>query len=60
MPEVRVTMFENPIEVPEDEVEVLRVQGLLHEETSPAAETTVEPATRPAAKATAKKAGDQS
>lgn len=53
---VRVTMFEDPIEVPDDEVEVLRAQGLLHEE-----EAAPEPAPRPAAaKAAAKKDGDQS
>lgn len=53
MPKVRVTMFEDPIEVPDDELEVLRAQGLLKEE--PAAE----PAPRPAAaKTTAKKDGE--
>ena len=53
MPKVRVSMFPDPIEVPDDEVEVLRSQGLLKEE-APA-----EPAPRPAAtKATAKKDGE--
>ena len=32
MPLVHTTLFENPIEVPEDEVEVLRNQGLLRGE----------------------------
>lgn len=31
MPKVHVTLFPDPIEVPEDEVEVLRAQGLLVE-----------------------------
>ncbi|NUQ95290.1 MAG: hypothetical protein HOY79_01565 [Streptomyces sp.] len=52
MPKVHVTMFEDPIEVPDDEVEVLRAQGLIHEEAAP------EPAPQPAAaKASPKKAG---
>jgi hypothetical protein len=50
---VRVTMFEDPIEVPDDEVEVLRSQGLIHEEAAP------EPAPQQsAAKASPKKAGE--
>lgn len=61
MPKVRVTMFPDPIDVPDDEVEVLRSQGLLNEE--PAAgpvELAAEPAPRAAAsKAAAKKDGDQ-
>ncbi|MGW3196347.1 hypothetical protein ACWDBD_17510 [Streptomyces sp. NPDC001118] len=53
MPKVRVTMFEDPIEVPDDEVEVLRAQGLLKEDAA------AEPAPQPtAAKATTKKAGE--
>jgi hypothetical protein len=56
MPKVRVTMFEDPIEVDDDEVEVLRSQGLLHEEAA-----TAEPALRSAAsKPAPKKDGDQS
>lgn len=53
MPKVRVTMFEDPIEVPDDEVEVLRVQGLLRDEPEPQA-------ARPAAKSAPKKDGEQS
>ncbi|RPE39744.1 hypothetical protein EDD90_2761 [Streptomyces sp. Ag109_O5-1] len=36
MAQVHVTMFEDPIEVPDDEVEVLRVQGLIREAPAPA------------------------
>lgn len=56
MPKVRVTLFEDPLEVPDDEVEVLRAQSLLREESP------TEPAPRPAAAkaATTKKDGDQS
>ncbi|WP_161790134.1 hypothetical protein [Streptacidiphilus carbonis] len=32
MPMVKVTLFQEPIEVPDDEVPVLRAQGLLVEE----------------------------
>ena len=49
---VRVTMFEHPIEVPDDEVEVLRAQGLLREEDTP------QPAPQQPAKAAPKKAGE--
>lgn len=53
MPKVRVSLFEEPIEVDDDEVEVLRAQGLLKEEAA------AEPTPRPAAtKATAKKDGE--
>lgn len=37
MPKVRVTLLPDPIEVPEDEVAVLRAQGLLVEDDAPAA-----------------------
>jgi hypothetical protein len=37
MPLVHVTTFEDPIEVPDDEVPVLRAQGLLREDPAPAA-----------------------
>lgn len=53
MPKVHVTLFPDPIEVPDDEVEVLRAQGLIREDT------TSEPA-RVAVKAAPKKDGDQS
>ena len=54
MPKVKLTLFEDPIDVPDDEVEVLRAQGLLEEKT------TAESASRSAAaKATPKKDGDQ-
>jgi hypothetical protein len=43
MPLVRTTFFPDPIEVPDDEVPVLRAQGLLVEETALAA-----PASEPA------------
>lgn len=56
MPKVRVTMFPDPIEVPDDEVEVLRSQGLLHEESAAEPEPAAKPA---AAKAVSKKDGDQ-
>lgn len=53
MPKVHVTLFEDPIEVSDDEVEVLRHQGLLREEDTP------KPAPQQAAaKATPKKAGE--
>lgn len=42
MPKVRVTMLQEPIDVPEDEIPVLRAQGLLVED---------EPDDRAAAKA---------
>lgn len=55
---VHVTMFEDPIEVLEDEVEVLRAQGLLREAPQPApaaVEAAPAPAPAPAlAKATPK------
>ncbi|MFJ9771236.1 hypothetical protein ACIRVF_08325 [Kitasatospora sp. NPDC101157] len=35
MPLVRTTFFPDPVEVPDDEVQVLRAQGLLVEETAP-------------------------
>lgn len=54
MPQVRVTLFEDPIEVPDDEIPVLRHQGLLREEAPAAAPTT--PAS--AAKATPKPSKD--
>lgn len=38
MPEVRVTMFQHPITVDDDEVEVLRHQGLLVEDKPAAAD----------------------
>lgn len=44
MAKVHVTLFPDPIEVPDDEVEVLRCQGLLREDTAP-----VEPAAAKAA-----------
>lgn len=37
MPLVRTTFFPDPVEVPDDEVHVLRAQGLLIEEPGPAA-----------------------
>lgn len=37
MPKVRVTILPEPIEVPDDEVAVLRAQGLLVEDDVPAA-----------------------
>lgn len=37
MPQVRVTILPEPIEVPEDEIPVLRAQGLLVEDDVPAA-----------------------
>ncbi len=49
MPKVKVTMFEDPIDVPEDEVPVLRAQGLLREETEPQAARPAA-ATKPAAR----------
>lgn len=54
MPKVRVTLFEDPIEVPDDEVPVLRAQGLLREEPQP--ETQAAPPAA-AAKATPRKDG---
>lgn len=39
MPKVRVTLFQDPIEVPDDEVPVLRAQGLLSEEAAAATES---------------------
>ena len=36
MVKVQTTLFENPIDVPADEVEVLRNQGLLRGEPAPA------------------------
>jgi hypothetical protein len=38
MPQVHLTLFPDPIEVPDDEVEVLRAQGLIRDEpAAPAA-----------------------
>ncbi|MFE2407123.1 hypothetical protein ACFXDE_02130 [Kitasatospora sp. NPDC059408] len=37
MPLVRTTFFPDAVEVPDDEAQVLRAQGLLVEEPSPAA-----------------------
>lgn len=45
MPKVHVTLFPDPIEVPDDEVEVLRAQGLLRADATPAVE---QPAAKPA------------
>lgn len=39
MAQVHLTMFEDPMDVPDDEVEVLRMQGLLREPPQPAAES---------------------
>lgn len=55
MQKVKVTMLEDPIEVPDDEVHVLRAQGILDEDASAAPE----PEPRPApAKSAPKKAGE--
>lgn len=50
MPKVRVTMFPHlETEVPEDEIPVLRAQGLLIEDTAaPAQPAAAEPAAKPA------------
>jgi hypothetical protein len=57
MPTVRVTLFEDPIDVPEDEVAVLRSQGLLVEEAPPAPPAAEpEAPTEPAAPAATRKA----
>ena len=45
MPKVQTTIFQNPIEVPDDEVAVLRAQGVLVEDPPD------EPAGKPAAPA---------
>lgn len=37
MPMVKLSIFQDPVEVPEDELPVLRAQGLLVEATSEAA-----------------------
>ena len=55
MPLVHVTTFEDPIEVPDDEVPVLRAQGLLREDPTPA-----EVPSTARTKSTTKKDGEQS
>ncbi|MEV7770583.1 hypothetical protein [Kitasatospora sp. NPDC086791] len=52
MPLVRTTFFPAPVEVPDDEVQVLRAQGLLVEEPEPQPAT--DPAPAPAKQAAAK------
>lgn len=37
MPKVKVTMFEHEIDVPDDEIPILRQQGLLVEDSPPPA-----------------------
>lgn len=59
MQKVKVTMFPDPIEVPDDEVHVLRAQGILDEDH--AADPVPEPASTPrqaGAKGVAKKDGE--
>lgn len=34
MPKVKLTLFQDPVEVPEDEIPALRAQGLLVEDTA--------------------------
>lgn len=51
---VNVTMFEDPIEVPADEVGVLRAQGLLREDPQAAAAAPVSTDPAPAAKSAPK------
>ncbi|MGA5820809.1 hypothetical protein ACPC54_23450 [Kitasatospora sp. NPDC094028] len=41
MPLVRTTFFSGPVEVPDDEIPVLRAQGLLVEDTTPPTTDTV-------------------
>lgn len=45
MPLVRLTLFPDPVEVPDDEVPVLRAQGLLVEDTAPQPTPDLAPAT---------------
>jgi hypothetical protein len=57
MPTVHVTLFEDPIDVPEDEVPVLRSQGILVEDAPPAPPAAEpEAPTEPAAPAATRKA----
>lgn len=48
MAQVHVTLFQDPIDVPADEVEVLRAQGLLREEPQPAPDAAAPATTDPA------------
>lgn len=48
MPKVKLTLFQDPIEVPEDEIPVLRAQGLVEDTAAPVAAS--EPATIKATK----------
>jgi hypothetical protein len=53
MPMVRVTLFPEPVDVPEDEIPVLRAQGLLIEDEGDSQDQDGEPAGKDAAKPSA-------